>query len=306
MHKEKCSHRETRLQIINEWADKGVQEPRTLFSTEKRFRELTQSCPALFKPVRLLADDDVNFQREVSYLIDAFDMLPSRPNIAFDSAWKAFELETKVHYSGTNAARITDRLAHYASLIDPDLIGILAAGIPMQACEHLFKVLITNMVRHHTSRANSRITTLCKNNSNASIFIDYLRSRYVNDTSSERRKGAALIRKALQGEELTLGIHKHFTLNATSCSQILILLYLWTIRNERYHGDSFSPFISSAAKVRTYAAIFYAFIVTYFFILWFWINKRPQVILGNMDTIRHSIDENLDVAKKLFKTHWDK
>ena len=35
MHKEKRSHRETRLQIINEWADKGVQEPRTLFSTER-------------------------------------------------------------------------------------------------------------------------------------------------------------------------------------------------------------------------------------------------------------------------------
>lgn len=117
----------------------------------------------------------------MSYLIDTFDMLPSRPDIAFDSAWRAFELETKVHYSGANAARITDRLAHYASLIDPDLIGTLAAGIPTQACEHLFKVLITNMVRHHISRTNSRITTLCKNNSNASIFIDYLRSRYVND-----------------------------------------------------------------------------------------------------------------------------
>lgn len=81
MHKEKRSHRETRLQIINEWADKGAQEPRTLFSTEKRFRELTQGCPALFKPVRLLANDDVNFQREVSYLIDAFDMLPQGPTL---------------------------------------------------------------------------------------------------------------------------------------------------------------------------------------------------------------------------------
>lgn len=53
--------------------------------------------------------------------------------------------------------------------------------------------------------------------------------------------------------------------------------------------------------MRTYATIFYAFIVTYFFILWFWINKRPQVILGNMDTIRHSIDENLDIAKNYLK-----
>lgn len=315
MHKDKHSHRETRLEIINEWANKGVQEPRTLLSAEKQFRDLTREAPFLFKPVALYLDHDVSFQREVSYLIDAFDMLPSRPDIAFDSAWRAFELETKVHYSGKNAHNITHRLEYYAPSIDPELIRLLTTSIPMQTCEHLFKILVTNNLRQLSSRADSRINTLLTSNNNAATFINYLRSRYTNDTDAERRKGAVLVRKALQGKKLILDkpcksnksdAPTLFTLNEVSRSQIIILLYLWTIRNDRYHGDSFSPFLSSTANARTFASIFYAFIVTYYLIVWFWINMRPQVILGNIDTIKDSADQNLTNVSKLFRSHWNK
>ena len=315
MLKKEQTHREIRLQIINEWANKGVQESRSPFSAEKQFRELTQAAPFLFKPVKLHLDHDVIFQREISYLIDAFDMLPSRPDIAFDSAWKAFELETKVHYPGKDSRWITPRLYHYAPNINPELIRALTASIPMQTCEHIYKILVTNNLRHISSGADSRINTLLTSNDNAAKFINYLRSRYTKDTDIERRKGAALVRKALQGEKIILDKSyksdksknsQSFTLNEASRSQIIILLYLWTIRNDRYHGDSFSPFISSTANARTFASIFYAFLVTYYLITWFWTNERPQVILGNIDTIIGSADQNLTNLSKLFKHHWNK
>lgn len=315
MPKGKQTYREIRLQIINEWANDGVQEPRTLLSAEKQFRELIREAPFLFKPVALHLDDDVRFQREVSYLIDAFDMLPSRPDIAFDSAWRAFELETKVHHPGKKGARITDRLKHYAPNIDPGLIQVLTTSIPMQTCEHLFKILVTMNLRQIRSDANSRIESLLTSNDNAATFINFLRSRYTKDTDAERRKGATLVRKALKGETLKLDkpckpheskTHPLFTLNEVSRSQIIILLYLWTIRNDRYHGDSFSPFISSTAKARTFASILYAFTFVYYLITWFWVTERPHVILGTIDTIKGSADQNLTNLSKLFKSHWNK
>lgn len=315
MHIEKHSHRERRVQIINEWANLGVQEPRTLLSAEMQFRELTQEAPFLFKPVPLHLDHDVNFQREVSYLIDAFDMLPSRPDIAFDSTWRAFELETKVHHPRKRGANITDRLKYYAPNIDPELIRVLTSSIPMQTCEHLFKILVTNNLRQLSSDADSRIEYLLSSNDNAATFINFLRSRYCKDTDADRRKGAAFTRKALQGETLKLDkpckpdeskTHPLFTLNEVSRSQIIILLHLWTVRCDRYHGDSFSPFISSAAKPRTFASLTYSFTVTYYLVLWFWINERSQVVLGNIDTIKHSASQNLNNLSKLFKGHWNK
>ena len=315
MPKEKQTYREIRLQIINEWANGGVQEPRTLLSAEKQFRELAQEAPFLFKPVSLKLDHDVEFQREVSYLIDAFDMLPSRPDIAFDSAWRAFELETKVHHPGKKGTRITDRLKHYAPNIDAELIHVLTTSIPMQTCEHLFKILVTMNLRKLPSDANSRIKYLLTSNDNAATFINFLRSHYTKDTAAERRKGAALVRKALQGETLKLDkpckphesrTYPLFTLTEVSRSQIIILLYLWTIRNDRYHGDSFSPFISSTANARTFASIFYAFTVVYYLIAWFWAIERPHVILGSIDTIKGSADQNLTNLSKLFKSHWNK
>ena len=40
MLKKEQTHREIRLQVINEWANKGVQKSRSPFSAEKQFREL--------------------------------------------------------------------------------------------------------------------------------------------------------------------------------------------------------------------------------------------------------------------------
>lgn len=302
----KNQHRTERLNVINMWAKLGIQERRDLFKVEKQFRELLNECNASFKPAALSLDYDLHFQREVSYMIDAFDALPLRPDIAFDSIWRAFELEIKSHRASPSNVNITESLSHYAPKVDSDFIALLAATIPTQACEHLFKTIVTNKLRGTFSRAESRIQDLIKSNKNAEFFINHLRTRYVNDTDIERRKGAILIRRAMRGESLKLGALRLFTLDETSRSQILISLYLWTVRNDRYHGDSFSPFISSKTHINTYAGIFYSFMLTYYLLLWLWVSERPQVIPGGRSAIIDSINENINFIKALFGSHWNK
>lgn len=48
--------------------------------------------------------------------------------------------------------------------------------------------------------------------------------------------------------------------------KLLINGLLYTYRNERFHGDAFSPFKSSKTQLKTFAHAYFCLISTYFFI----------------------------------------
>ena len=115
-----------------------------------------------------------------------------------------------------------------------------------------------------------------------------------------------LLRLAMQGDTLTLGDVGEFRLETTSRARILISLFLYTTRNERFHGSSFSPFFSSAASLRTYTHPYFAFLASYYLLLSLWLEKRPLVMGVDLDGLIESLDDNLKMAFEIFGRHWNK
>lgn len=295
-------HRNQRLEALARWADVGVLEKRSLLPIEMAFAtRVAQHSATFFRPLVLNDIESVSFHREISYLIDAFDSLPSRVDIAFDSTWKAFELETKSVSNG-NA---TDRLRLTAEVISPDVIDLLCANVPVQSCEYLFARLVTDVVEE-TVENGLKNRLIHSTDEPIRALLDHLRLEFGGGDSARRRQGTLLLRRALRGEVVKLGAIEEFRLESTSKARILISLFLYTTRNERFHGSSFSPFISSAASLRTYTHPYFAFLSSYYLLLGVWLVHSPQALDVGSGGVEGSIRENFTRAKDIFGRHWDK
>lgn len=293
-------HRDQRLSAIARWAEVGVLEQRARFPIEKAFDDRVENRGGqFFKPVAVKDLDDVVFHREISYLIDAFDALPKRVDQAFDSAWKAFELET-AQFEGS---RIIDRLESASLRLDKDVVAAICAAVPAQTCEYAYKRLVVDFIEEKAEeglkrRVNGRSTSQLEQ------LLDYLKQTYgVNSSKGARREGAMLLRRALRGETLTLG-DEGFRLDGESLSRFLVLLLLYTARNERFHGSSFSPFVSSNATIRTYSHPHFLFLASYYLLLTTWMVTRPDATEISRATLIESLDDNTQAALHLFGSHW--
>ncbi len=295
-------HRAQRLSAITRWAEAGVLEERPRLPIEKAFDDRVENTGGqFFKPVAVKDLDDVVFHREISYLIDAFDALPKRVDQAFDSAWKAFELET-APFAGR---RITDRLETASLRLDAAVVAAICAAVPAQTCEYAYKRLVADFI---DERAEEGLKSRVRVRSTPQLdqLLDYLKQTYGGSSSQgARRKGAMLLRRALRGETLTLGDADGFRLDGESLSRFLVLLLLYTARNERFHGTSFSPFVSSDATISTYSHPYFLFLASYYLLLTTWVETRPEATEASRETLIESLDANARAAFHLFGRHWE-
>lgn len=80
--------KQLRVKYNNEWPNKF------LFDVEKELVDKLKSLDLeVINVVKLKENDDNNFQTYLGYLIDSLDMLPLRPDFAFDNIWKALDAE---------------------------------------------------------------------------------------------------------------------------------------------------------------------------------------------------------------------
>lgn len=280
-------------------------EQRDRLPIERAFAErVARSSGAFFKPVALRDTDSVKFHRQLSYLVDAFDALPERVDIAFDSAWKALELASTESALGNIAENnITDRLKFLPELIDVGILNHISAGFPLQSCEYLFKRLISAVRGDEDGmRLNKRVKGL--NDEQINYLLEYMLAKYGDDADKPRRNGALLLRKALRGDILIMGQVSDFRLEDSSRARILISLFLYTARNDRFHGESFSPFVSSAATLRTYTHPHFAFMASYYLLLGVWARVYQGVVVCDNHGIMASIDDNFEAAIETFGRHW--
>jgi hypothetical protein len=300
MSEESTYQREQRLLAIRTWSQSGVLQKRKALPIEIAFSErVNRTAGPFFRPVALGDSDSVPFHRQVSYLIDAFDALPERVDVAFDSAWKAFESASTEVVSG----HITDRLKLLALRVDSDIVDSLTRSIPVQSCEFLFKRLVSDVLSGDgDERVERRLNSL--QDEAVMGFVLHLRSTYGSGGASERRNGALLLRRVLAGEKVTLGGQDGFSLTGESRARILMSLFLYTARNDRFHGESFSPFVSSVAALRTFTHPYFAFLASYYLLITLWLNKSPEVLEADAGEVNRSLAENLEQAKAVFGHHW--
>lgn len=298
-------HRQERMAAIARWAAVGTQEKRRPLPIEADFLNRVEkaSCP-LFIPLEVGDCETVQFHQQVSYLVDAFDGLPARVDVAFDSTWKAFESASEDIASGN----ITDRLSKIAknSLIDGFVLDELSRHIPAQSCEFLFKRIVSDSkglvgekLRQH--QPNKRLLNF--DDDGLGLLVNYLKDQYSTDDSAVRRRGAMLLRKAIRGEDLVLG-ERQLTLSLSARSAMLLHGLLYTSRNERVHGESFSPFVSSDASIKTYTHPYFAFLSSYSLLLCVWTVAHGSDSIDDVARVRANLERNLDAARAVFAHHW--
>lgn len=308
MDKNRC--RAERLEAISAWSLNGVKEVRALIGVEKDFSERVNASKGCFYPIKLNDSSDLDYQREIGYLIDSFDALPMRPDFAFESVWKALESETRVY---NPKASITLRMIMLAQQGDKRVLMKLAEAMPLQSCEYLFKIIVTDYIMpseragstdRGATQESKRVDTVAKNSSQLNELFDYMRQKFSASDPSSARDGALLLRHGLRGDSVHMGDHNWPCLDEEARALILIPLYLYSARNDRFHADFSSPFISGVATLRTYTLPYHAFMVAYHMLLEIWLRKRPNVVSGNLDSLFALLDQNLDYMRELFGRHW--
>jgi hypothetical protein len=299
-----------RVEAISAWSLNGVKEARALIGAEKAFSERVKASRGCFYPIKLNDSVDLDYQREIGYLIDAFDALPMRPDFAFESVWKALESETRVY---SPKETVTSRMFMLAERGDMRVLMKLAEATPLQSCKYLFKIIVTDYLIP-SARANSadrgaaleskRVDSVAKKSGQLSELFDYMRQTFRASDPSSVRRGALLLRHGLRGDSVHMGEENCLCLDEEARALILIPLYLYSARNDRFHADFSSPFISGVATVRTYTLPFHAFMVAYHMLLEIWIRKRPNVVSGNVNSVIALLDQNLVYVRDLFGKHW--
>lgn len=302
---ERTYHRQERMAAIARWAAVGTQEKRRPLPIEADFlKRVEKANRPLFIPLEVQDGETVQFHQQVSYLVDAFDGLPTRVDVAFDSTWKAFESASEVIVHGN----ITERLSKLAksSSIDEVVLNELLKQIPAQSCEFLFKRIIgdssgTTDGDLFSRQPNKRLWHF--GDDEIVYLIRYLNDRYSANEPDIRRKGAMLLRRAIQGEELTLG-ERQMTLSLNARSAMLLHGLLYTSRNERVHGESFSPFVSSTASIKTYTHPYFSFLASYSLLLCVWAAEHESKSVNDVALVRANLKRNLDAAADVFGRHW--
>ena len=295
-------HRNERLRVLARWTEAGVLEPRSQLPIETAFADrVREKSDIFFRPMAVTDQSSVEYHRQLSYLIDAFDALPGRVDIAFDSTWKALELASKK----LSAGNITDRLKALSERLDSGIVDLISEKYHAQSCEYLYQRFVVDALRDSADpRLERRLDGLGE--PLVAQLVDHLKLTYVDGTGERRRKGAMLLRRALMGDVLRVGDVEGFALTTVSRAKILLSLFLYTARNDRFHGESFSPFVSSKATLRTYTHPYFAFLASYYALVGTWKIVHPGVVEGGAAEVEESLRENIEECQRLFGHHWSR
>ncbi|MGI5471573.1 hypothetical protein [Streptomyces sp. CA-132043] len=304
---DRTHHRRERLHIIEEWSRTGVLAERRTLPIEQQFRErVARTGSRLFVPLALAHSDDIWYHTQISYLLEAYDALPARPDLAFDSVWKVWESTvglTVVARTG-KPRNITDSLRYVSDhvALDAGTFETVVAALPSQTCEYLFKRIVRERRAAKGRGVGLRLAGGADGTAIEALLDLMEDGAAQGEELDAARRGAMLLRRALAGELLRIGTEE-VRLSATARLRILLGGLLYTARNERYHGESFSPFYSSAASLKTYTHPHYLFLATYALVLLLW-SRGGHAYSPRPEDVARNVAENIGEARTLYGRHW--
>ncbi|QRV24590.1 hypothetical protein [Marinomonas foliarum] len=309
--------KELRIKHFNQWP--LTQE----FSAEIQFKERVSSLgiEELFFPYQLPNSNDKDLHICVSYLLDAVDSLPLRPDHAFDWMWRGFEYVTSKAPGGqgniTNALRtlVCPTVMNYFSSNNQvkNAFFELTKNIPFQTCEYLLKRISQSKPFKPTAE-EPNLSSYAKRvlysngnppvvSSNLEEVLHLLSTFFDYKDKKERRNGASRLRKLIRLEKVKIE-EVEVQLSEDDVLFFLVSGLGYAFRNDRAHAKSIAPFRSSYASVKTYAHCWFMFILFYEVTLIFLhTNKSPVLLTGNLD---ENLSKNNVAYRKLFGDHINK
>lgn len=267
-----------------------------LFPCEREFLERMgrHNIQQIFVTATLVPNDaDEPFNAAVGHVLDCLDSLPKRPDAAFDSLYKVIDQNLNA-FSQPNTSRMCSLVDAFFRAAPREWAGIteiLASNLPQQTADYAAsRALDCYIVSNppHTEEIKKRATRslgpqryrefcdkfLVANPQNPSV----LNLPYNNRRNAGRlmrllfRQTTAIIRNTGKPSAsatpslLDLTVHANI-LPPKQKLHSLLEICLSTYRHERFHGEAFSPFRSSKAKLKTYAHAYYMLMVSYVVVL---------------------------------------
>ena len=252
------------------------------FQAEILFAQLLQPYPLedLFFPYQLPDTDNRESHIMISYLLDAVDSLPYRPDHAFDWVWRAFEFSCKqVPGCKDNTSKalrsVSSKLNDYFNVNSEvgDAFFELVSDVPIRTCKFLLKKIVEEGVYEFSGDGHKSFSIFAKRilfanggppvvSTSLQSILHYLCWHYRAVGGLELRSGAALLRRILRGERVELG-GSFYQLSRAEILFLTLSGLAYSFRNGRAHAESIAPFRSSLAKVQTYAHCWFMFLVIY-------------------------------------------
>ncbi|MDO6598438.1 hypothetical protein Q4512_16080 [Oceanihabitans sp. 2_MG-2023] len=301
------SYSKKRIEYNNKWPNEVI-----IFSAQKAFLELLndKGIINILRPIKLPLIENYEFQRLLSFKIDIYEQLPNRPDIGFDLAWRTFEaystyIAKKSNWSVSKTWKITNKISEdffinqYNNNSELNsAFKELTKAVPLQATEYLIKKLFeeeSSAIKSQQRQITDRVKDCIGNE-----LFDAIEKKYGDLNADTQRRAGMLLQILLSGREIELK-EKKYQLSQLQIIKLLINGILYTYRNERFHGDAFSPFKSSLTKIKTYAHSYYLLISTYFFISQLIYKDYPNLI--ELSEIAKSLNENTVRYNLVFEKH---
>ena len=289
-----------------------------LFPGEREFRNrlARHNIQQIFLTAELVPNEkDESFNAYVGHILDGLDSLPYRPDICFDYMFRIIDqgFESFASENSPHAKSLTEKFFDKNPNMWGKVTETLCSHLPQQTADYIASRILdcwltpdnksedqhAEFIKRRASRtlgkdryAEIRKKFFVLDSANPAIIIDF---PYQN-----RRNAGRFIRLLLQ-LSTPLSRTKEKTSDNISLTDLsletnllsskekveaLIELALQTYRNERFHGDSFSPFRSSKATLKTYAHAYFLLIVTYVMALGIMeLNQQGEITLDEIDRV---------------------
>ncbi|KQW82041.1 hypothetical protein [Ensifer sp. Root127] len=239
---------------------------------------------APFEPIMISENVDPHYQRCVGHLLDALDVMPNRPDVAFDNLFRIIDfggqqiIGPKKGVTGA-VQKLPAKLMQIGGPDWEDTIDALISAMPLRLLEYLAKRIL------EPTAASSGLPNRARH-SFGDTFYDAFMAKYAFDATGTRlspvptenvKNAAKLLKLYLSGK---VGTRARSASNAgldltkpknvpdlRRRTEVILSLLLYTVRNERAHGATISPFRTSKATVQRYESFYFIMLAGYIFAL---------------------------------------
>lgn len=255
----------------------------------------------LLVPVKIDSDNafetfktDKHLSKIFSSMLDVYNQLPYHPDMAFDAAWRCLEYEMKLYAQRAWGARADMKLDVFFSRISKEVFESLINSDPH--LQNAYNSLICNVslsaLKYMALRLYFRKDlsvapqmAFVRGRANSILgeeLLSALFDAYKNDDGLLDAKGvndiARRFDRILQGLDVNAGDKTFNAISFDKRIELLISVVLYSSRCERFHGDIYSPFKSSKAKLTTYYEYYFLTLCCLFF---FWLQLYKLVERGD-------------------------
>lgn len=251
---------------------------------------------------------DADFHRFISSTLDGFDSLPGRPDRAFESFWIPIDAEMERLQGSSSGAG-----GRFKVFIDHIKAASITSGIrnelfyfleqaPLQACEYAAVRMLEAIGNpgKHSGRYLGRVKVAVGTDfaqDFADKYLPRISGKSPKQTSAEIRKAGSFIRNVMRGQVMLLGGASYGADPYTRLAMFSSVV-LPNIRNERFHGNVFSSYRSSARKMKHYASDCFISNLAYSIILIILAYRWPSAI--NQTEVEEALRVNTKRFRLLF------